>query len=814
MRNYWQRLALLTGISLLFSPPAWAQTVTGAATAVDQQQQIAQTVTQITGVRIDTTQGIAVVLETAGVLSPTTSTVDNTLIADIPNAVLALPEEFQAINPAEGIALVRVTNLPNNQVRVAITGTDAPPTVAVQAQAQQFIFSVTPTTDDETIEIIVTGEQAGYAVTESAAVTRTDTPLRDIPRSVQIIPEQVLEDQAVFRVTDAIRNVSGVVQDGGFGGTIDQLNIRGFSTEVFQDGQRTNNFGFFDTANVERVEVLKGPAAILFGNVEPGGIVNLVRKQPLAEPFAATELQVGSFGLFRPSIDVTGPLNEDRSVLYRLNVAYEHFDGFRDFEQDADRIFVAPALAWQINDATRLTFDFSYLRDERPMDRGFLAIGRDIIDIPVSRFLGEPNDVRRVQETTFGYRFEHQFTDNWTVRNRLQIISTDTFDYRAEPLELDEETGILSRNFRSNDDVSETYSIQTDVLGQFNTGSVAHNVLLGIDLNRSTFGGTQRRLPAGLTPDINIFDPVYNVIDRPSLDALTNTVRNGSDRTDRLGILLQDQVTLADNLKVLLAGRFDVVDQQSRDNLEATTSSRSDDAFSPTVGVVYQPIEPLSLYANFARSFQPNFGTRVDGSFLEPERGTQFEIGARGELLDGRLVANLALYQITKTNVATIDPNNPDFSIPIGEQRSRGIELDLIGQISPGWNVVASYALIDAAVTESNDLPEGSRIANVPENTASLWTTYELQSGDLRGLGFGLGLFYVGERAGDFEDTYDLPSYLRTDAAIFYRRDNWRAAINVQNLFDVTYFRGVNFGRVAIEPGAPLTVIGSLSVEF
>lgn len=179
------------------------------------------------------------------------------------------------------------------------------------------------------------------------------------------------------------------------------------------------------------------------------------------------------------------------------------------------------------------------------------------------------------------------------------------------------------------------------------------------------------------------------------------------------------------------------------------------------------------------------------------------------------MIANLAAYNITKTNLATTDPDNPDFSIPISEQRSRGIELDVAGEILPGWNVIASYGYIDAEYTEENfGLEPGSRVINIPENTSSLWTTYEIQTGSLQGLGFGAGVFQVGERAGDFEDTFDLPGYWRADAAVFYDRHNWRAGINVQNLFDERYFKANNFGRVAIEPGEPLAIVGTLSVKF
>lgn len=830
---------LMAGLAIAIAPqPGWAdeiidnqsqletetQTteVSQPATTVDQWvAQIEASLVQITDVRVETTEtGFQVVLETAdGSLDvPETRVVGNALIADIANAAIA--QEFSQANPIEGIALVEVTGVAGDRVRVAITGTDVPPVAEIRSEGQQLVLEVAigsavEAGEEEAIQVVVTGEQdEGYNPSSASTATRTDTPLRDTPRSIQVIPQEVLQDQAINRITDASRNVSSVVQSGGFGGTSDQLSIRGFSgAEILEDGFRAGRSGFSETVNIERIEILKGPAAILAGNVEPGGVINLITEQPLEDPFYEAELQVGDFGFVRPTLDLTGPLTDDRSLLYRLNLAYEYSDGFRDFDQNVDRIFISPVLTWRISDATSLTFDLTHLRDDRPFDRGLLAIGRDIVDIPVERFLGEPNDNRSIRATSVGYRFEHQFSEDWVIRNRFRFFSDNNFDFRAEPLRLNEETGDLARNFRSNDDYGEVYNLQTEMTGQFSTGAVDHNLLVAVDLRRDTSGGTQRRLPDGLTPDINIYDPDYDIIERPDLDELTNEVRNDSNRTDALGILLQGQVIILDNLKLLLSGRFEALYQQSRDNPTGIISDQDVAAFSPTIGLVYQPIEPISLYVNYARSFQPNFGTRVDGSFLEPERGTQYEIGVRAEL-DDQLVATLAAYHITKSNVATTDPDNSDFSISAGEQRGQGIELDIAGEILSGWNVIASYGYIDAEVTESNDLPEGSRIANIPEHTASLWTTYEIQSGNLQGLGIGLGLFYIGERAGDFEDTYDLPDYLRADASIFYRRDNWRAAINVQNLFNERYFKGVNFGRVAIEPGAPFTIVGSISWEF
>jgi iron complex outermembrane recepter protein len=825
-----QRMVLLAGWITLVPMAAQAEsawsgnqlpTTSSAADLI-----LAQAATQITGVRVEPDgEQLRIVIDADRDLpEPSTSVVGNAVVAEIPNAVLVLPEggNLEQFAPGPGIALVSVTNEPGNRVRISITGSDWPPAVNVSAGAAGLVLEIAPglglaSGDDEAIRIGVTAEgDEGYAPLNASSATRTDTPLRDIPRTIQVIPEQVLKDQAITRVTDALRNVSGVVQDGGFGGTSEQLNIRGFFTDgIFIDGFRgAGGRGFAETANVERIEVLRGPASVLFGNTEPGGIINLITKRPLPEPFYEVDLQVGSYGYVRTTVDLTGPINDDRTILYRFNAALERADGFRNFDQDFNRVFLAPSLAFSLGDATNVIVDFTYRYDERPFDRGFLAIGRGIVDTPLSRIFGEPDDVNRVSEYGAGIRLEHELSDSWRVRSRFALLTTDSFDYRAEPVRLDETTGILARNFRSNDDRSDFYSLQTDVLGNFFTGSVEHNLLIGLDLRRQISGGTQRRLPDGLTPSLDIFNPVYNVIERPSLSALTNEVRNNRDRTNSLGILVQDQIQILDNLIVVAGGRFEALSQNSTNNRTGDESGQDLTAFIPSIGVVYQPIEPISLYANYARSFQPNFGTNVNGDFLPPERGTQYEVGVRAEIND-RLTVSLAAYTISKTNLATTDPANPDFTVPIAEQRSRGIDLNIAGEILPGWNVIASYGYIDAEYTkEFFGLPPGSRVINVPNNTASLWSTYTIQSGNLQGLGFGAGVFYVGDRAGDFSDTFDLPSYVRTDASLFYRRNNWRAAINVQNLFDKRHFVSSNFGRAATEPGKPLTIIGTLSINF
>ncbi|NMF66589.1 hypothetical protein DP113_20020 [Brasilonema octagenarum UFV-E1] len=255
------------------------------------------------------------------------------------------------------------------------------------------------------------------------------------------------------------------------------------------------------------------------------------------------------------------------------------------------------------------------------------------------------------------------------------------------------------------------------------------------------------------------------------------------------------------------------INQTSRDLQNNTEENFSSDAFSPRVGIVYQPIPAISLYANYSRAFIPNTGTAFGGGSFEPQRGTSYEVGIKGDI-SNRLSATLAYYDLTRSNVLTTHPVNPDFSIQTGEQRSKGVELSIAGEILPGWNIIAGYAYTDATITKDNDFPVGNLLSNIPKHSFNIWTSYEIQSGGLKGFGVGGGLFFVGDRQGDLNNTFELPSYLRTDAAIFYKRDRFRAAINFKNLFDVDYFESSRNSSIGLFYGDPFTVQGTIRWEF
>ncbi|MUL34901.1 TonB-dependent siderophore receptor [Gloeocapsopsis dulcis] len=777
---------------------------------------------QVTGVRLNATAtGLEVILDTEQLVSPVTSVVGNALIIDIPNAVLVSPDgQLQTANPAQGIAFTSVINLPN-RVRVTVTGMNAPPTASVQSKEAGIVLSVTPgvaeteTVEDDTIQITVTGTQdEGYNPSAATTGTRIEAPLRDVPLTLQVIPRQVIEDRQIIRLTEVADNVPGVETSSGYGGLAsNDYYIRGFKTgESFRNGFR--DFTFIsprDPANVEQVEFLRGPASVLYGGGSNlSGAVNTITKRPLADPRYEVNGTIGNYGFYRSAIDLTGPLVDDGSLLYRLNLAYTNADSFRDFNE-SQSIFVAPVLTWNIGPRTTLTTEFEYQNYDYVFDRGFPP-GEVFLQLPRDRFLFEP-DVNRAQFNSyyFGYNLEHELNDQWKVRQGFGglIINGETeaavLGNYSSPF-VDDDGRTLQRDAQRSDEQQENFSLQTEVIGEFSTGSINHNLLFGLEYARYRFA--YDFFDATLGP-IDIFNPVYGA--RPGTYVPSSFEEYG---TRNIGIYLQDLVYLTPNLIVLAGGRLDFNNSFYRDTLNNTTNSeRSETSFSPRLGIVYQPGENTSLYFNWANAFTPTVlgGITRAGQPFEPERGQQFEIGLKQDFSD-RLSANLAFYHLTRQNVSTPDPEDPDFSIQTGEQTSRGIELDVRGEILPGWNMIATYALTDAFVSEDNDLPVGDRLAGIPKNTASLWSTYEIQSGDWQGLGFGLGLVYVDEREAQLPNTtVTLPSYFRTDASLFYRRDNWRAAVNFKNLFSVEYFNTQGF---FMTPQASFTVLANISVEF
>lgn len=865
LKLWWQSLLLAGVFSVLFVPIVQVEDRVFAQSTIETRSPIT-----VTGVRLSQTDsGLEVVLETNSKqpLSVLTSGYGKTYVANITNAQLSLPEgkSFRQENPTASIAVVSVTPQANNGIiRVTAIGSEGLPTAKVRQSQGSTMFSLTaPSTStaqtptptppppeletptqlgetapevegetpappvpepadraaqkDEQIEILVTGEQDGYHVPDTNVGTRTDTPLRDIPQSIQIIPQQVLEEQQVNTLNEAIKNVPGATQTApnyipGFAG----FTIRGFSVGDFGPNVTRNGLSYgvpagtqANFSDIERIEVLRGPASVLFGQGDPGGTINIVSKQPLRDPFYSIEATVGSYNRYGGAIDLTGPLNDSKTALYRLNASYEEAESFVDFVEP-ETSAVAGALTFELGTNTDLKFDLQYNKINQSYPSGLPAVGT-VLDNPNGEIKRDRNFSSEDSEYSpevfrVGYDLEHRLSENWKLRNAFYFSTLEQKIRGIGVDSLDPDLRTLQRQGDDRDYNEEILDLFTNVVGKFSTGAIDHQLLFGVDLRQSNYTDVTLRTFQG-TP-IDIFNPVYSsqrleIIDRPSDNEVS---------TDSIGIYLQDQVTLADNFKLLLGGRFDAFEQTDEDRIEDTEESQSGDAFSPRLGVVYQPIKPISLYASYTRSFAPSFGRSFDDEPFEPSRGTQYEVGVKADIND-RLSATLALYDLTRTNVNTADPDNPGFDIQTGEQNSQGFELFVSGEILPGWNMIVGYAYTDAQITADETFEVGNRINNVAESSFNVWTSYEIQTGNLQGLGFGLGFFYVGDRQGDLDNSFTLPNYFRTDAAIFYNRDQFKASLNIRNLFDVDYFESA-YSDLSVYPAEPFTILGSIGWEF
>lgn len=662
-------------------------------------------------------------------------------------------------------------------------------------------------------------DATSYVAEESSTATRTETPLIQVPQSVGVVTRKVVDDQKAIRVDQALRNVSGIAlsDTGQSGNAGDILFCRGFPCDYFKNYMR-NGSGqaqtFRDIANIQRIEVLKGPASVLYGRSEPGGIVNLTTKQPLPDRFASLEQIIGSYGLSRTMVDVTGPLDANKTVLFRINGAYENSGSFRDFN-NSQRYFVAPVVTWNASNKTTLIVDGEYVRDRRTPDLGLPAVGRGLAPVPFTRYFGEPFDTLKTEEWRGGAALIHQFTRDWRIESRFRFDKSATSGSRTLVAGLFPDNRTLGRFYTEQLAKVSSFYWRNDLIGTVHTGSIRHALLAGVEVGRQSSDYT-----AGLVPfnSIDLFNPIYGQSGMPQI-ARAPTIESFANSA---GAYVQDQIAILDNLHLLVGARGDYFYQHSTSGTVRADTKAENFGFSPRIGVTYQPIGSLSLYANVTRSFIPTFGPFAAASNLTvPSTGTQYEAGIKTDIVPGRLTSTVAVYRLVRRNILTQDPNAPlGISVQTGEQRSHGIEVDLAAQLTPAWKVIATYSYIDARISADNTFAVGNRLPLIARHTGSLWTTYDILEGPLHGLGAGIGMFAVGERPGDLGNTYELPGYVRMDAALYYRKQeilprmNLVTQLNVQNLLGQEYFYGGAASRAYNFPGAPLTFLGSVKLEF
>ncbi len=658
------------------------------------------------------------------------------------------------------------------------------------------------------------GPVVGYRATRSATATKTDTALADVPQSVSVVPAAVLEDLQSPRVERALDFAGGVSRQNDFGGlTLYEYSVRGLTTsEFYRDGFSANR-GYMaspDAAGIERIEVLKGPASSAYGRGDPGGVVNLVSKQPVTDRFARGSVSAGSWDQYRGALDINAPVGDGDAVHYRLNLAVEDNGSFRDHIQ-SQRHVIAPSLYWDISARTRLLLQAEILRSEQIFDRGIVAPGGRLGRASRRDFFGEPGDGAISNDNqTLQAELIHDLADDWSLRLAGHYKSGRMHGFATEASVLEADGYTLLRDRRYRDYEWENGIAQLELRGRLMAAGLEHELLAGLEYERYQLDETLLR--TGPASPIDIRRPLYG-----QLPASFNPAR----RTDReqtsysRSLMLQDQITVTEHWRVLAGVRYDQYDRQLVNQVNSTRQPQRLEEVTPRLGVLYQLTDQTGLFANASRSFKPNGGLDAAGNPFEPEQGLGYEAGVKFESGDGRFGMTLAAFSIEKENVLTSDPDDNTYQIAAGEVRSRGFDVQLSGQLSPSVRVIGGYAYVDAEVRRDNTLRPGARLLNVPRHNAGLLGVYQWQRGALAELEVGAALTHVDERSGDVTDSgFELPSYTRVDLLARYPLgDRIELQVNLDNLFDRTYYER-SYSNLWVSPGAPRNLTVALDWQW
>ncbi|MEK6346001.1 MAG: TonB-dependent siderophore receptor [Burkholderia sp.] len=654
------------------------------------------------------------------------------------------------------------------------------------------------------------GPVKGYRATRTGTATRTDAALRDVPQSINVVPRQVIDDQHDLSLNEALRNVSGVQAGSNFGGRSESAYIRGFSAPIYAtDGVLFNRALSFaqnatDLANAERVEVLKGPASVLYGQGMPGGMINIVTRAPRFKPAASLDVEGGSDGYARTQFDLTGPIGKQGKLAYRLDGALQRDGGWQDNVHRSDREFISGSVLWLPTDSTTVRFDFSHTSSETPFYRGLLAQG-DGVSLPRSTYTGEnwANNVSHDNAATL--RIEQQVADWLAVRQISHVDWGETDRLTADVRSLSANNQTVTRRAQRMPQQSFSVDEMLDATASFATGSVKHAVTLGVEYEHGRRGYDTY---AGTLAGLNLYRPEYGAVPGAMAlsEAQTSIVDTGS-------VYLQDQIALGRYVKLLGGVRADVFDQTVRNDIAQSQARTSGAAYSPRLGLVWQPRDDLAVFTGWSRSFSPQAGTTRLGQAYAPEHGEQVEAGVKWDPTPD-LSATLAVYRIVRDNVLATDPVDSNYNVQTGQQRSRGVELDIAGTLLPGWRTIVSSAYTDAEVSQDTTYLAGTRLPAIPAWSGSVWSTYEIQRGVLRGLRMGAGAFAVSRRNGDLNSSFHVGGYVRVDASLSYPiTRKVRLTFTAKNLFDADYVE-TPVARTEIYPGAPRSFIAGLHVEM
>lgn len=675
----------------------------------------------------------------------------------------------------------------------------------------------------------VLDQPMSYQPPPTSSVMRSSALLQEIPQTVNVIPAQVIRDQAPRNLDDALANVSGITQGNTLGGTQDSVMTRGFGDNrngsIMRDGMPVVQ-GRGLNATVDRVEVLKGPASLLYGIQDPGGVVNMVSKKPELQQYNALTLRGSTYGGGKNgsggAFDSTGAVG-DSGLAYRMIVDHEDEDYWRNFGTQRETL-VAPSLAW-FGERTQLSFAYEHREFLTPFDRGTLIDPRDNhpLDIPRERRLDEPFNNMEGRSDLYHFEADHELNDNWNAHLGYSW-NRETYDAsQVRVTAIDTTRGTLTRSMDGTQNAVSTDRFTTASLeGKVNVLGLQHDLVFGVDDEyRKIYREDLIRQKSLST--FSYLNPVYGrevagTTVSPADSAQTDELRSHS-------LFLQDSIHLTDQWILVAGGRFQEYDQYAGKGVpfQANTDSNGQQ-WVPRAGLVYRYTDELSFYGSYTESFKPNStiaplsgsSTVLDGS-IAPEEAKSWEVGAKLDI-PGRMTGNVALFDINKRNVLVANAEGPvTLYSAAGEVRSRGLEVDLTGQLSDRWSMTGSYAYTDAEVTEDPTY-KGNKLQNVAKNSGSLSAVYDfgtLVGGDQ--LRVGAGARYVGERAGNAVNDFDLPSYTVADAFATYdtRFDgqNVKFQLNVKNLFDRTYYTSAA-SRFFVSMGDSRQVSLSGTLEF
>lgn len=662
--------------------------------------------------------------------------------------------------------------------------------------------------------VIVTGDRAAYRNLSVAGATKTDALPRDLPQSVRTIGADLLADAGVTTLSGALELASGIARQSDLGGLWDSYAMRGFTGDPnFGSDYLVNGFsasrgynGQRDVAGTQAIEILKGPSSALYGRGEPGGTVNILTKKPRFTPRYGADLALGSHATRRTAVDLTGPLSE--TVAYRVNAAHQDGGSFRETVQ-IERAYLAPSFVWLAGPDTTVSYEIEATRQRAPFDRGIPAVRGVLEPVPAARFVGEPADGRNTVQSLGQQLFvQHLLADGWSLQGGAAYRASSLEGFSSEANDLLADGRTLRRQRRHRDFSAIDRSARVELLGTATTWGVAHAILAGVEAYQFDDRRIQlRRNPSAANPyTIDVFNPVYGAAALPLALSIDTAEHQQSH-----GLYAQDQLTLAPQWKALVGVRADRYDQTVTNYRTAAVNVQRLHAVSPRAGLVWQPTATFALYASTARGFRPNSGISIGNTAFPAEKSRSQELGAKLET-PGGIAGTLALYRIDKENVLTPNPVNTDFSIPAGAVASKGVELDVAGQLRRGLKLSGAYAYTDARVTRGdNTIRTGSRFPNVPRHSANLLLVAHNAHASL-----GAGVTYVGERFGDVaaSSSFTLPAY--TTARLlgaWTPNAHWRVAVNVDNLFDRRYDAS-SYSQLWVAPGSTRTITATASYRF